>query len=347
MSIPQTDAIIISAIRIGLADIRRNEFLVNDIMSQFVTDPYLKDSWGKQQIDAFKAFLQNTKINIVMETRLPDTSKLPAIVVKIGGGQEDQQKEGLGDSPHYNNIRPASTEGIFPDKLITVGPVTPISFDSDSGMITFDPSVDLSDVFEGQYVFDEVNKKAYTIQFVMDSSNIMIDSGLRPNLQNMTIRPQSNSVRNTNKSIWFWENYTFTCISTEPNELMFLYSLMMYISIRYKKSLFEARGFEVSTLSYSEVYAPNPSDDTNILFGRDIMIRGRVEHAAIEATHELITGINTKILIDPTNDGGIDTPQDPTITPAGILPQVEKQQWQMIGDEVPVKKGRKNGKTGK
>ena len=331
MSVSQTDAVILSAFRVGLADIRRNQYLIDDIMSQFSSDPYLKEAWGQQQIDRMKSFVAKQKINIMMETKLPDTSKLPAIIVKIGGGTEDPQKQGLGDSDHYENIQPATTQGIFPSQLIVLGPVTPISYDSVSGQISFDPSVDLTAVFEGQFVFDEVNKQLYEILVVLDDHTIMIDSGLKPNLQGMTIRPQSNLVRNTLKSIWCYENFTLTCISTEPNELMFLYSLVIYILGRYKKNLFEARNFQISTMSYSEIYLPNPGDETNILFARDVSLRGRVEHSFISSTDEMITGISPTLYVEADDKDGAPIEPD-TTTPALYNTQVSNQNWAMSGD---------------
>jgi hypothetical protein len=330
--ISATDAIILTAIRLGIDDIRRNQYLIDDIMSQFEDDQYLKQSWGKQQIDRFKDFMQKIKINVVMETRLPDTSKLPAIVVKIGGGQEDPSKQGLGDSNHYENVDPSSTLGKFESPLIILGPITPESFDSSTGEINFSDSVNLTSVFPGQFVFDEVNKIAYEIQMVLDDHTILIDTGLNPNLQGMSIRPTNNYVRHTKKSIWFYENYTLTCISTEPNELMFLYSLVLYILGRYKKNLFEARNFEISTYAYSEVYPPNPSDDTNILFARDVNMRGRVQHTFIESTDLVIEGISPDLLINPNLDSDTSIATDKT--PKALYDeQVSKQGWKMEADK--------------
>lgn len=329
--ISATDVIILTAIRLGIEDIRRNQFLIDDIMCQFESDPYLKQSWGKQQIDRFKDFISKTKINVVMETRLPDTSKLPAIIVKIGGGQEDPAKQGLGDSTHFEDVAPEAALGNYTSPLIILGPVTPESFDSTTGEITFADGVDLSGVFAGQFVYDEINRQHYEIQLILDDHTILIDSGLSPNLQNMTIRPTKNAVRHTKKSIWFYENYTLTCMSTEPNELMFLYSLVLYILGRYKKNLFEARNFEIATYSYTEIYPPNPGDDTNLLFARDVNLRGRVEHSFIESTDLLIEGVSPKLLIDPDLDGDGEIAADKT--PESLYEdQVSKQGWELEKD---------------
>jgi hypothetical protein len=334
--IAATDTIILTAIRIGLADIRRNPYLIDDIMCQFMEDRYLKDSWGKQQIDRFKDFLAKKQINIVMETRLPDLSKLPAIVIKIGGGSEDPQKQGLGDSDHFESVDPATLGGAYPSPNIILGPVTPESYDPATGELVFPDDVSLDKVFEGQFVYDEVNKQAYEIQIVLNKHTLLIDTDLKADFTNMTIRPTRDIVRHNKKSIWFYEDYTITCISTEPNELMFLYSLCLYIFGRYKKTLFEARNFEIGTYSYSPVYIPNPSDDTNLLFARDLNVRGRVQHTFIESTSAAIEGISPELLIDANVDQSVTSSSviAATKTPPGAYyDQVKKQGWKMEADK--------------
>jgi hypothetical protein len=334
--IAATDTIILTAFRIGLADIRRNPYLIDDIMCQFMEDPYLKDSWGKQQIDRFKDFLAKRQINVVMETRLPDLSKLPAIVIKIGGGSEDPQKQGLGDSDHYDSVEASTLGGIFADPNIILGPVTPESYDPATGELTFSVDVSLDTVFEGQFVYDEVNKQAYEIQVVLDKHTLLLDTDLKADFTNMTIRPTKNIVKHSKKSIWFYEDYTITCISTEPNELMFLYSLCLYILGRYKKTLFEARNFEVGTYSYSPVYVPNPSDDTNLLFARDLNLRGRVQHTFIESTNQIIQGISPELLIDANVDLTVTngSVMAATKTPESVyFDQVKDQAWKMEADK--------------
>lgn len=320
----QADAIILTAIRAGLADIRNTPFLVDDILCQFTKDPYLSKAYGTQP-ERMKELLKK-QINIVMETRLPDTSKLPAIVIKIGGGSEDPQKQGLGDAIHYETVD-GQQLGVKNFNNIVAGPVTPISYDTDSGLISFDTK--LENVFPGQYVYDEVNFQQYEIQAVLDDYSLVIDTDIRANFSNMTIRTATNNVKHQKKSTWFYEDYTFTSLSTDPNELMFLWSLILYILGRYKKTLFEARGLENMSFSYTPIYDPNPSDSTNILFARDVKISGRVEHSFIESTNQLIEGIDPNLLINAGADSSIAADQT---NKALYEDQVSNQIWSMEKD---------------
>lgn len=329
MSIYQGDIIIITAMRAALADIRRNQFLIDDIMCQFIKDPLLKKAYGQTQVDRFKEFLRR-EINILMETKLPDTSKLPAIIIKMGPGIEDSQKQGLGDSDTFMDVSPDTLGGVFPTDVLVAGPLTPESYDPNDGELVFkNPLPD--GVFEGQFVFDEVNRKSYVIQTVLSPYMLVIDTDLKANFTNMTIRPQSSMVQHNRKSIWFYETYTFMSMSTDPNELLYLWSLVMYTVGRYKKTLFEGRAFENMTISYSEIYPPNPGDTTNLLWARDVTIRGRVEHSFIESTNNLIEGISSDLLIGIDVGVNVNLAADQT-SKALWDEQVSKQGWELEKD---------------
>jgi hypothetical protein len=91
------------------------------------------------------------------------------------------------------------------------------------------------------------------------------------------------------------------------------------------------------SFSYTPVYDPNPSDQTNILFARDVKISGRVEHSFIESTNQLIEGIDPNLLIN----AGVDSSIAADLTPEPLYEeQVSKQIWSMEKD-VKYKKKRK------
>lgn len=329
MGIVPSDVIFFTALHVAVSDLRKNLYLVDDMLSMFTSDPYLKKLYGKKEIDRFKNFLATKEINILMEHRLKDMGQYPAIVIAIDPAQEDTGKAALGDSHTQESASPSATYGAFEDPQIVLGPITPVSYDKDTGIVTFEALTDgsgpLVNVFEGQKVYDEKNKMAYEIQAVLDDFSLMIDTDLKADLTGMTIRTISNQVIHTRKSIWYYETYRVAVLSTEPSEALFLYALVMYILGRYKKTLFEARGFEISTVSYGGLENNSP-DDTNQLYGRVLTVRGRVEHSFIESTTEQIQGIGHNLLINPNVDEGLASPDS-------ILEIVQKQGWMMEKDK--------------
>jgi len=88
-------------------------------------------------------------------------------------------------------------------------------------------------------IIDEVNHRTYSVLMVMDDSTLLIDTGLTPNFTNCTIRMQAPEYKHQRKSLFAYESFKITSLSTDPNELMHLHTLVMYILGRYKKTLFE------------------------------------------------------------------------------------------------------------
>jgi hypothetical protein len=194
-----------------------------------------------------------------------------------------------------------------------------------TGQVTFGEDVNLtkSNVYEGQYVYDEVNKKAYQIQLVINDATLLLEEGLNPppNLTGMTIRPTQNLVGHTRRSIWAWEKVELELFASDAVEVLYLYTIVMTMLIRYKKNLWDARNWAIASVSYSDLQKASPPDDPNNLYGRTISVSGRVEHSAIESTTPLLDGVSSEIRIDDMK------------TPDAILDQVEHQGWE--GEEDP------------
>lgn len=321
MGIFPGDLIIKTALQAALADIRRNQFLIDDLASQVVSDPLTKALYGDAYVDKVKKFLKY-QIDVVMADRL-DTAKFPCISIAIGSGSEDSGREALGDSYGSESVDAATLGGAVLDSpAIIIGPVTPNSYDSVTGKIVFDSSVNLSNVFDGYIVFDEINQKGYPIVLAQDVSTIFIEANSKPNLTGMTIRPTTNQVSHIRRSLWHYENYDLEVFAVEQADALYLWQLVMYMLIRYKKPFFDARGFSISTANYGPMERGVLGESNpNTLFSRKITLRGRVEHSAIEQTNLPIGGINMDLILCDLK------------TPDALLPDVEKQGWK--GDQDP------------
>lgn len=320
MSIFQPDLIITSGIRAALLDLRKNLFLVDDMFKCTLQDELVKKAYS-QEAERAKAFLKK-EIHLYTEHRVPDQAKYPCIVFAIGSGQEDS-KQGLSNDYASSELDANSLGGaIVNTPRVIVPSTTPLSYDPLTGQIEFQPSIDLSTlgVYEDMYIFDSVNAKHYQIRLVMDNHILFIDPidpAQAPNLTNMAIYPTKNIVKNTHRSVKMWENHTITLLATDPTELLYLYTFMSYIMIRYNFSLFGKRGFNIASYNYGEVYrASNGGEgDPNNLYGRLMNIRGFVIHSAIETTALPLAGL----------DIGVDVCA--TETPMAIREQVDNQGW--------------------
>jgi hypothetical protein len=324
MSIFQPDLLFYTALKVGLADIRKSTFLMEDAYSNLLTDPYMKKMYGEKELERFKSFIAK-EIMIFTEFRVPDTAKFPCIVIKIGGGEEDAAKDALGDSYQSEKVDPATLGGAFPIDHTLLGPVTPESFDPLTGVMTFGNNVDLlkSNIFDTQFVIDTKNNQSYPITLVLDSSNLLIEPltpGQKPNFTNMVIQNSPNSYANIRRFIWVHETHSLEMMASDATELLYLFTIVMYILGRYKKQLWDARNFAVATLSYSPIYRISGEADPNNVYGREITIRGRVEQSWIESTAPLLGGMNLELKIaDMTS-------------PASLPNQAENNLWEGEGD---------------
>lgn len=311
--IRSSDLLFSQIVKAMIKDLRKNRFLINDIVSDVTSDPLLKDLYGQKEVEKFN-LLVDKEIQVNMEFAI-DQSKFPAIAIRVGGGSEDTSRTGdpLSDGFGQEQVQSNTLGGVFKTPRIIVGPVTPESFDYTTGRIEFPESVSLSKVFDGMLVYDEVNKKEYPILVVMDDYTLLIDSGVRPNLTNMTIRSATQAAIHTRRTYFTTEQITFICASPDPVEVIYLYQILMYQIGRHRLQYFESKNFRTATLNYSPIY--RLSDDPVLLFARDITLNGTVEHSYIENTQRPIDGMAHDLRLNNEK------------TPDSVYPNVSKQGW--------------------
>src|SRR5579863_831791 len=101
--IKATDLIFMEVVKYLIKDIRKNRFLVKDMLKDVTEDPLLKFLYGEKEVVKYNAFLDK-EIQINLEHAI-DSTKLPAIGIRVGGGQELTNSTGdvLGDGYRAEN----------------------------------------------------------------------------------------------------------------------------------------------------------------------------------------------------------------------------------------------------
>src|SRR5271166_4990536 len=110
----QADLVHASALRVAIADMRRNQYLLEDAYSNLLTDPYLKKLYGLKEVERFKTFISKD-IEVFVKHRPPDHIKFPYVCVVVGQADEDAAKDALGDSYQTEHISPAVLGGAVSD----------------------------------------------------------------------------------------------------------------------------------------------------------------------------------------------------------------------------------------
>ena len=295
MGIFQADVALHTFLKIALADMRRNKFLLQQAFEDLANDSLYKDQYGKSEQERIAALLDR-QIMIYSGHRPPDTAKYPCFVIKLGSGQEDSGRESLNDYPESEQVDSNTLNGAFPNEKIIAEGLTPISYEESTGTITFNLDTDLDTlrVFDGHFILDTINNKKYPIILVLNKSQLLIDSVHDINLTNLKIVTKDKNYSHTKKTLWFWENHTIEAWSTDSLECIYLWNILMYALMRYKQPLLDNRGFSIGTYSYGPIQQYNP-EDPNSLYFRDVSLRGRVSHSVITETRPLIGGINTGV----------------------------------------------------
>lgn len=305
MGIFQADLTIKTAIELGINDMRKNSWLIDDVLSDCLINPYLKDKYGQKQIDACKEWLLNNEVDIYMRHR-DDKDRLPCITITLGNSQEKAQMKTMGD---------ASTESVIllPNQIgkpipYIVKPFAPISYDSTTGELTVDiNTVDISGVTEGMILVDPDTGEGFLIQ---DSTAdaIIIEPNIELNASTLAVVPQFAYYKARVEHSFFDETYNIGCHAHgDPQVLLWLHSIVIYSLLRYRESLLEAQGFSEIIINSTDM-----SEDPTYTgaggekaFVRYVTLNGQVENTWIKSPRRYIENAALKEKLADGYAGGI------------------------------------------
>lgn len=282
-----SDMSIKTMIELGLDDIRKNPWLISDILSDCVTNPYLAEKYGQSQIDSCKEWFLNNQVDIYMAER-KDKDRLPCITINLGNSQEKDDMKHMGDqSSEVVKLLPRDINKPIP---YVVKPFTTFTYDSSTGIVTIPSTVDLKSVAVGMILVDPATGNGYAILDVA-SVGILIDQNLTLTATQFAVVPQFQFYQARVEHAFFQETYKIDCHTHgDPQSLLWLHSIVLYSILRYRESLLEANGFGQSSISSSDMYA-NPAysgPGGEIAYSRSITLTGMVENTWIKAPKRII-----------------------------------------------------------
>ena len=86
MSLFLGDLRIKAALTLGLEDISKNPWLIDDILGDTIADEYMRRFYGSQ-IASCKQWLENNRINILLSAR-DDKMEFPSVTIELGTSNE-------------------------------------------------------------------------------------------------------------------------------------------------------------------------------------------------------------------------------------------------------------------
>jgi len=258
-----SDIIIRTAIIEAIADMRRNPWLLDYVFAYLSQDPLTQNVYGQKEGDRAKEWFLKNNISVMM-VPIMNEMKMPCISISL---KESAEAEVTTGDTHY---APQELDTLtWPD---LAGPFNPVGYDPATGIVTLD-SNDLV-IAPGMLVVTAAGN-SYPITFVQGNTVFTTSQYITEDLNGMTVRGVQPSGITTLESVFYRESYQIGChVAGEPVYLTWLHTILVFILLRYKQQLFEARGFESGVFN-SAAFDRNPNDAENY-FSRYITLTGKV-----------------------------------------------------------------------
>lgn len=317
-----SDVLIRTAILAGLQDLRNNQFLLDYVFNWFENDDLTKDKYGLSEKMRAKQWFLDNNIDVTMNYRADDP-KFPLISIGLQSSSEDQST--LGDV-NYDTIEDVDSSEVSVSPDLLLGPFTPASYDSATGIVVMPQGFDTSKIFIGNVAFSTKYNQGFVISDIISLDSFVIDKNISINLTDLIITPLDTFFVASLESCLFKQSFQIKCyVQGDPVGLLYLHSIVEFILLRYKEIFLEARGFDRSTISSGPVHQYQPMG-VEMTYCRDINLNGycrqywpkvigpKVSAISVGATSPTISGV--KVI------GGGQTPY-------ALLTQVLGQGWFM------------------
>jgi hypothetical protein len=276
-------------IELGLEDIAKNSWLLNDILGDTVANQYLRERYGSQ-IESCRQWLENNRIYTFLSAR-DDKMEFPCVVIELGTSNEKLDMKHMADlSTETVNLLPNDINKPIP---YVIKPPLTGTYDPSTGVFSFNGVVDLNNISPGMVLVDPTNGIGYIIQSITVANQVNLEVSLDiPPGQYYGIIPKYQYYQSRIGHTFMQEPYKITVNGLDQQTLLWLHSIVVYSLLRYRQVLLEKDGYAESTISSGPMY-PNPdySDAGQIIWSRDINLTGQVENRWIIQPHRFIENI--------------------------------------------------------
>lgn len=288
MSLFLGDIRIKTMLELGLEDISKNPWLLNDVLGDTISNHYLRERYGSQ-IDSCKQWLANNRINILLSNR-DDKMEFPSITIELGTSNEKAEMKHLADlSTQSVRLMPNNINKPIPYVL---KPVSGGTYNSTTGVFSFNSEVNLNAVSPKMVLVDPATGNGYVIQSVTVANQVNLLPGLTISAATYGIIPEFQYYEAKIGHTFMQEPYRVVCNALDQQTLLWLHSIAVYSMLRYRQVLLEKDGYAESLISSSGMY-PNGdySDAGQVIWSRDINLTGQVENRWYMQPHRIIENI--------------------------------------------------------
>lgn len=292
----QSDILIRAAIVYGLEELRNNPWLLDYVFRGLRYDNLTSHEYGDKEIQAAKKWFLNSRVDVRMAD-LPETPAFPMVNIMLH--QSTEEPNTLGDV-HYDPKAFEMPETVGLSRNITVETFTP-SYNEETGVLSLPSHINAYRISpDAHVIYDPKEGAKYKILQVIDDNKIAITPGPY-NLENVSIVPEEDTYIVSFESSVFRESYIIGVHAvSEQKYAIYLHSIILFILLRWKQDLLEARGLERTTI------ASGPLDENQYfmntqerVFSRTIQVSGyvrqywpktvssRIENVIVETNYEI------------------------------------------------------------
>jgi hypothetical protein len=318
MSILQSDLLIRVAITSFLDEIRANTWLIQDALSDLITDPLLNEVYGQKEINNAIEWFQNNKIHVSMKLRR-DTHSFPCVTIALGSSSENDSEATLADQ---------STESEFLSQEDIEKPIPyiipPFPAEYVSGVLIPPPTTDLSNIQAGMLIVDPKTGKAYSISG-LSGAGIMIEGSPVLTASEYGVIPHYRYWKARRERARFRETYSIGChVAGESAPILWLHTMVLYGLLRYRETLLERRGFDNSSVSSSDMIRNDAFQMPEDVTSRFITVTGTAENTWLKSPKRTIEKVKEIPVLESNLTTSPIVNSDKTDPWTTVAPQSEK-----------------------
>lgn len=321
----QADMILKTAIEAGIMEIIDNPWLLDFCLQFYLKDDLTQKVYGAKQIEAAKAMLLNTNIDVRLDVAATQAEE-PTVTITVAEGNESWTT--LGD------VHGTPVERLAMDSIMARDPAltfTPKSFDAATGTIVLNEKLNTNNVWPNMRVLDTVNSKTYVITDVIDDQTFVIDSNpaAPPNLKRAQVVNASDLWVVSLESATHRESYHIACeCQGDPINTIALHSMILFILYRYKNDFLHKRGFENVVIAKSGLTGPYAASDVQLFFKRGISVTGHVTHTWPGEIRQALqgAGMDLSVLVEGSGKTYEDNDEGE--------PGLEDQGWRVVDPDL-------------
>lgn len=290
MSIFQADSLLLEVVNLMVEDIRKEPWLLDDILSQYITNPYLKQKYAGQ-IASFKEWYLSNSIDIALIMR-KDLNKFPAITIKLKAESEIADMKLMADLSTESEYLQPDTIGKPIPYIVNPFPVSENAYDPDTGEVAIDESIaGMDTVVPGQLLVNPENGQGFKILEVLGDA-LVIDTGLDFKAARLGILPEYRYYSARREHTFFAASYDIELLVAQDQQtLLWLWSVVLYGILRYRESLLEANNFTQTVVSSSEMGILAGTSGPESVWSRTITVSGMLENSWLKSPRRILESV--------------------------------------------------------